>query len=117
MQVQEVTNLTTLEQEYPQLFKEFKKLQQEQYEMFVRKMVGYGLHNISVGTNLENEDEKKLSLTGIWFRTNDKIQRLKQLVLLGKNNPLQEEPVLDSWKDLSVYGLIAQLVTNDKWHK
>jgi hypothetical protein len=105
------------EQDYPELGTEFKRIQAEQYDLFARKMNGYGLGNISVGTNLDTEEEKKLSLTGIWFRSNDKINRLKQLVLLGKDNSLADESVVDTWKDLSVYGIIAQIVTNNKWKK
>lgn len=105
------------EQEYPVLAEEFKKIQQDQYDIFARKMLSYGLGNISVGTNLETEAEKHLSLTGIWFRMNDKIQRLKNLVLLQKKNPLDDEPVEDAYKDLSVYGIICLLVRSGKWRK
>ena len=43
-----------------------------------------GLSNISVGTSLETEDDIKVKLTGLWFRKNDKIQRLLQLVVKGR---------------------------------
>ena len=43
-----------------------------------------------VGTNLETEADVKLSLTGLWFRINDKIQRLKQLVVLGEPDTVAE---------------------------
>lgn len=105
------------EREYPIIASNFRRLQAEQYDTFAKKMLSYGLHNISVGTNLETEQEKHLALTGIWFRMNDKIQRLKQLVLLRKDNPLEDEPVEDAWKDLSVYGLICLLVKKDLWKK
>lgn len=118
MTVEEQTvRFSDLETTYPELFQEFKKIQEEQYKTFVKKMNSYGLHNISVGTNLETEEEKHLALTGIWFRVNDKVQRLKQLVLLKKNNPLQDEPVEDAYQDLSVYGIICLLVKSGKWHK
>lgn len=108
-------SVKTFEQQYPELSAEFLRLQEEQYNMFCQKMLSYGLYNISVGTNLENEEEKHLSLTGIWFRMNDKVQRLKQLLLLKNNNPLENEPVTDAWKDISVYAIISQIVNNGKW--
>ena len=63
-----------------------------------------------------DEEEIKLSLTGLWFRMNDKIQRLKQLVVLGKQDNIGES-CEDTFQDLSVYGIIAQLVSSGKWAK
>ena len=72
-----------MEKEWPEMTKEFKRLQREQYELFLHKQHDYGPGNISVGTQLQTEEEIHLSLTGLWFRMNDKIQRLKTL-LMGK---------------------------------
>jgi hypothetical protein len=47
---------------------------------------------------------------------NDKINRLKQLVVLGKQD-LVNESIQDSFSDLSVYGIIAQIVSRGKWGK
>jgi hypothetical protein len=47
---------------------------------------------------------------------NDKIQRLKQLVVLGKQDNVGEA-IDDTYQDLSVYGIIAQLVSRGKWAK
>jgi hypothetical protein len=118
----EVTGLhpqvLAFQKEYSELAKEYKKLQEQQYEMFAKKMMSYGLANIGAGNdNVKTEEQKYLSLAGIWFRSNDKIQRLKQLVLLQKENPLEDESTVDAWKDLGVYSLIAQLVTNGNWKK
>ena len=33
---------------------------------------------LMLGTNLDTDGDVKLALTGLWFRMNDKIQRLKQ---------------------------------------
>jgi hypothetical protein len=104
------------EERYPETTKEFKKILGEQYEVFCRKQLNYGPDNISVGTKLSNPDEVKVSLTGIWFRANDKIQRLKQLVLLSKTD-LVGESIADSFVDMSVYGIIAQIVSRGKWGK
>jgi len=95
---------------------EFKKILKEQYELFCRKQLNYGPDNISVGTRCETHEEQLLSLTGLWFRMNDKINRLKQLVLLNKPDTVGES-IQDSYSDLSVYGIIAQIVSRGKWGK
>ena len=43
-----------------------------QYETFCKKQRNYGPGNISVGSELVTKDDVKLSLTGLWFRMNDK---------------------------------------------
>ena len=103
--------------EYPQLAEEFKAIQKEQYELFARKMLSYGLGNIAMGSNLQTKEEVNLSLTAIWIRSMDKMQRLKQLVLLNKTNSLDNEPVEDAYIDLSNYSIIALLVKAGKWKK
>lgn len=105
-----------VEKEYPEMTDEFKSIMFKQYELFCMKQSNYGPSNISVGTSLQTEDDKKLSLTGLWFRINDKIQRLKQLVILSKSDNVGES-VQDTFQDLSVYGIIAQIVMNNKWAK
>jgi hypothetical protein len=105
-----------IEKEYPEMTDEFKRIMFTQYELFCLKQSNYGPGNISVGTKLETDDDKKLSLTGLWFRINDKIQRLKQLVVLSKEDSVGES-VEDTFQDLSVYGIIAQIVSNGKWAK
>lgn len=104
------------EERYPETTKEFKKILNEQYELFCKKQLNYGPENISVGTKLTTPEEIKLSLTGIWFRSNDKIQRLKQLVLLSQQDHVGES-TQDSYSDLSVYSIIAQIVSRGKWGK
>lgn len=104
------------ERQYPIMTKEFKRILNEQYDLFCKKQLNYGPENISVGTKLENPTEIKVSLTGIWFRVNDKIQRLKQLILLNQED-LVGESIEDSFVDMSVYGIIAQIVSNGKWGK
>ena len=105
-----------IETKYPEMTKEFKRLMREQYETFCKKQSNYGPDNISVGTRLETPEEVKLSMTGIWFRSNDKIQRIKQLVVLGGADNVGEA-VDDTYQDLSVYSIIAQIVKNGKWAK
>jgi len=105
------------ELEYPELSENFKLIQKSQYELFARKMLSYGLGNIAVGSNLESNEDINLSLTAIWIRMMDKMQRLKQLVLMNKTNPLENEPVEDAYIDLSNYSIIALLVKLGKWKK
>lgn len=108
--------VTYCERVYPQTTEEFKKILDEMYITFCKKQRNYGPGNISVGTTLETKDDVKLSLTGLWFRINDNVQRLKQLVVLGQPDEVGES-IQDTYKDLSVYGVIAQLVQRGKWAK
>ena len=105
-----------MEKQWPEMTQEFKRIMFTQYELFCLKQSNYGPDNISVGSSLETEQEKKVSLTGLWFRMNDKIQRLKQMVVQGKKDEVGEA-IEDSYQDLSVYGIIAQIVSNGKWAK
>jgi hypothetical protein len=104
------------EKEYPETCKEFKRIMAEQYVLFCKKQKNYGPGNISVGTDLRSDGDVKLSLTGLWFRINDKIQRLKQLIILGHKDNVGESEQ-DTFQDLSVYGIIAQLVSAKVWGK
>lgn len=104
------------EENYPEMMTEYKRIMQEQYETFCKKQRNYGPGNISVGTALATTDDIKLSLTGLWFRINDKVQRLKQMIVLGQPDEVGES-IQDTFQDLSVYGIIAQIVQNGKWGK
>ena len=104
-----------LKETYPEIAKAYERIQLEQYELFASKMMDYGKGNISLGSNLETEDETHVAMTGIWFRLHDKIQRLKQLVLLKKEAKVKTESIKDTFQDLSIYGIIAQIVGNGKW--
>ena len=102
------------EDNYSELTQEYKKIMMEQYVLFCKKHRNYGTGNVNVGTNLETDADVKLSLTGLWFRINDKIQRLKQLVVLGEPDTVGES-INDTFQDLSVYGIIAQIVKQKKF--
>ena len=106
-----------MELEWPEMTKEFKRLQKEQYELFLHKQHDYGPGNISVGTQLQTPDEIHLSLTGLWFRMNDKIQRLKTLLMGNRDNAVEGEPMEDAYLDVSNYGIMATIVKNGKWGK
>ena len=102
------------ETKYPELTAEYKKIMMEQYILFCKKHRNYGTGNVNVGTNLETDNDVKLALTGLWFRLNDKIQRLKQLVITGEPDTVGES-IDDTFQDLSVYGIIAQIVKRKKF--
>lgn len=104
------------EEKFPETVHEFKTIQEEMFLTFCKKQMNYGPSNISVGTALDSKEDIKLSLTGIWFRINDKVQRLKQLVVNGVPDQVGES-IQDTYEDLSVYGIIAQVVSRGKWGK
>ena len=105
-----------IEKEYPETAKEFQKIQFEQWSTFCKKQMDYGPSNIAMGTALKTKEDRRLSLIGLIVRINDKIQRLMNLVV-KHNRDAQNEPAMDAFKDLSVYGIIAQIVDNGKWGK
>jgi hypothetical protein len=105
-----------IEKHYPETAKEFQRLQFEQYHLFCKKQMDYGPSNISMGTPLATDDEKRLSLVGLIVRVNDKVQRLLNL-MVKHNREAQNEPTVDAFKDLACYGIIAQIVQNGKWGK
>jgi hypothetical protein len=109
--------IVDFEKEYPTLAEAFRENQQEQYELFARKMLDYGLGNIALGSTLEDSDDIQLSLTGIWLRCSDKINRLKNMLKRKGRNYVQDEPMIDSFIDIANYGIIAQLVMKGKWKK
>ena len=109
--------VTMMEQEWPQMTAEFRRLQREQYELFLHKQHDYGPGNISVGTQLKNAEEIKLSLTGLWFRMNDKLQRVKTLLMTGRDSAVKDEPLEDAYLDVSNYGIMATIVGRGKWGK
>ena len=106
-----------MEREWSEMTSEFKKIQREQYELFLHKQHDYGPGNISVGTQLQTEEEIHLSLTGLWFRMNDKIQRLKNLLMSGRKAAVNGEPMEDAYLDVSNYGIMATIVSRGKWGK
>ena len=106
-----------LESEYPLMTDEFKRLQRIQYETFCRKQLDYGPGNIAVGTQLKTNEDIKLSMTGLWFRMNDKIQRMKNLLMGDREAFVKDEPIEDACMDVSNYGIMATIVKNRKWGK
>ena len=105
-----------IEKEFPETSSEFLRVQKEQYGLFCLKQKDYGPSNIAMGTQLKDDEELNLSQTGLIIRMNDKIQRLINLVIKNKRRA-ENESTQDSYQDLSIYGIIAQIVSNRKWGK
>ena len=112
-----LTIIEQMEKDWPKMTQEFKKIQREQYVLFLHKQHDYGPGNISVGSQLQTPEEVKLSLTGLWFRMNDKIQRLKTLLMGDKEAAVDDEPMEDAYLDVSNYGIMAVIVSKRKWGK
>jgi len=98
-----------MEKEYPDTMDLFRIIINDQYILFANKQADYGPGNISMNGN------KHLALLGLGVRMNDKTQRI--LNITHNNKEPNNESLVDSFKDLSVYGVIAQIVLADKWGK
>jgi hypothetical protein len=111
------SSVEKFENEYPELSKEFKKIQSEQYELFASKHLDYGLNNIALGGDIvNNSDDKQFSLTGLCIRLTDKISRLKNLLVNGRSF-VEGEGMEDTFIDIANYGIIGLLVGRNKWKK
>ena len=109
-----ISPIEFIEKHSPETAKEFQNIQAQQYLTFCKKQMDYGPSNISMGTGVGKAVNKKLATTALVVRINDKVQRLLNLVVTN-DREAQNEPVEDAFKDLSVYGIIAQIVRNGKW--
>lgn len=114
LEEKDIDAIKEMRKKYPEISKEFNKIQVEQYSLFCKKMLDYGVGNIALGGNLENKKDRRYSLTGIQIRLNDKINRLKNL-LIHKNTYVEGESIEDTFIDISTYGIIAMIVGRKKW--
>ena len=106
-----------VEGEYPQTCAMLKNLLEDEYKLFIHKQHDYGPSNISVGQDLSKPDGRAVAKAGLVFRVNDKVQRLINLVIKKNTDEAANEPVIDAWKDSSLYCKIAQIVDNGTWGK
>ena len=59
-----------------------------------------------------------MALIALVIRMHDKVNRLKNIIVNHKGqNDVANETYLDAFKDLSIYGVIAQLVSEKVWGK
>jgi hypothetical protein len=105
--------IEVLKKEYPTIYSAYREIQEEQFELFAKKHLDYGMGNVSAGTQLVNEEEVDFAMTGLWYRLSDKINRWKNMILT--NRKTQNETLIDTFQDITNYGIIAQLVFNGKW--
>ena len=102
-----------LKEEYPTIYNAYQEIVEEQFELFAKKHLDYGMHNVSAGTNLDTQDEVEFAMTGLWYRLSDKINRWKNMIISGRK--AQNETLIDTFQDVTNYGIIAQLVKRGLW--
>lgn len=102
-----------LKSEYPTIYNAYKDIADEQFELFAKKHLDYGMGNISAGTQLVNEGEINFAMTGLWYRLSDKINRWKNMIIT--NRKAQNESLIDTFQDITNYGIISQIVFKDLW--
>lgn len=102
-----------LREEYPTIYNGYQSIIDEQFELFAKKHLDYGMHNVSAGTNLDTADEVEFAMTGLWYRLSDKINRWKNMIISGRK--AQNESLIDTFQDVTNYGIIAQLVKKGMW--
>ena len=82
----------------------------EDIELFDKKQRDYGTKNID-----------KFGVLGVLVRVSDKIERLINLQKQSKKTKIgkieSNEPMMDSWADITVYGAIARIVSKGTWSK
>ncbi len=84
--------------------KEFLRVAMANALLMDRKQIDYGPHNIA-----------DFGTTGVVMRLNDKIQRVKNLHKGGRRRKAQNESLMDSFRDISNYGIIAMMLELDRW--
>ena len=104
-----------LRKEYPTIAEGYEQVMQEQFELFAKKHLDYGMGNVAAGTQLANQEETDFALVGLWYRISDKVNRWKNMIL--SNRKAQNESLIDTFQDLSNYGIIAQIVQKGLWKK
>ena len=70
-----------LKNEYPTIHDGYEQIMYEQFDLFAKKHLDYGMHNVSAGTNLETNDEVEFAMTGLWYRLSDKINRRNNIAV------------------------------------
>ena len=100
---------------YPETVQEFENIELDLLELFSKKQQDYGPRNISMGTPLQSEEDIKLSMIGLAVRMNDKVSRLINLLIKGKEP--NNESLEDTFVDLANYSIMALIVKKRKWGK
>ena len=103
-----------IENEYPIMMDRFVNITKDQYDLFCRKQYDYGCGNITLGGNLDNDEDGMFALTALVIRMNDKVNRLKNIIVKHKgDSAVEDETYMDAFKDLSVYGVMHNLYRSE----
>ena len=105
-------HINECEKKHPETCKKFKETLNEMYSTFCKKQLDYGPGNIMIGGNIEDVEDRKMALLGLWIRSNDKMERIKNLM---KTNNANNESIEDSYLDLANYSIISMLVRSKTW--
>ncbi len=84
--------------------KEFLRVAMANAILMDRKQQDYGPGNIS-----------SFGMFGVVVRMNDKMERLKTLLGKGKRRRASNEPITDTFRDISNYGSIALMLDLERW--
>ena len=76
----------------------------ENIKLLDNKQLDYGSRNIS-----------GFATFGVVVRMNDKFERIKSLFNTGRRRRAINESILDSFKDISNYAIIAEMLETGKW--
>jgi hypothetical protein len=109
--------VSEIERVSPETVAEFKQIQHEHYQVFCLKHYDYGPNNITTGEDINTDTGKRIALSALIFRLNDKVQRLKHLILVKLQLETANESVSDSFLDISNFGIIAEIVKRGVWGK
>jgi hypothetical protein len=102
---------------YSVTFDAYRAIVDGQLETLARKSHDYGMDNINLGLDTDDPNNRRVAAQAVIVRMLDKMNRLKQLVLLNNAPLVGDEGVLDTLRDLANYAVIAQLVIDGKWGK
>jgi len=92
--------------ENPKYFKEACEIiARECVDLLIAKQKDYGPGNINA-----------FGEYGVLVRVNDKVERLKHLLSPSGENAPNNESIDDSWRDLTNYPIIAQMVRRGWWN-
>lgn len=83
---------------------EMLKLMLENVVIFDGKQMDYGPKNISA-----------FGTFGVVVRMNDKFERIKSLFNKGRRRRAVNESIRDTFRDISIYAMIAYMLETNKW--
>lgn len=102
------------ELKHPIATAEFKDITEEMYKLWLDKMLDYGMYNITGGRDQDTEEGQKYIMLGLYYRMQDKLNRIYNLTISDKHY-VAGEKLEDTLRDIANYAVIAQIVHNKKW--